>query len=163
LLLRLPLDNGVKVIAAHCASEGYNHDLDIDSKKYIIKSNFELFLRLMDEPKYANLLFADISALTVFKRIGEPLVTMLNRTDLHHRLVFGTDYPVPAIGLIIHTSALARAGYITIEEKKLVYEIFNYNPLLFDFVLKRIIKSPNKNNKFADSVYGWNVNLLGPF
>lgn len=159
LLLRLPLNTGVKVIAAHCASEGFNRD--IEAKEQPWRSNFNLFLRLMDDPKYKDLLFADISAMTVFKRIGEPLITMLNRTDLHSRLVFGTDYPVPAIGLIVHTSALAREGYITVEQKKLVDEIFDFNPLLFDFVLKRIIRSPHTGVKFGDSIFGWNRGLLG--
>lgn len=159
LLLRLALDNGVKVIAAHCASEGTNIDLDDPEQKKV--DNFDLFIRLMDTPKYKGLLFADISSLITFKRCGKPLITILNRTDLHDRLVFGTDYPVPAIGLIVHTKALAQAGYITWEEKPLLDEIFEFNPLLFDFVLKRTAKSPDFGNKFSLDIFGWNANLLG--
>lgn len=35
---------------------------------------------------------ADISSITAYKRVGV-LETLLNRSDLHHRLINGTDYP----------------------------------------------------------------------
>jgi len=57
LLMRRPLDIGVKVIMAHCASLGENPDLDVADKK--MTDNFELFLRMMDEKKYEGLLFGD--------------------------------------------------------------------------------------------------------
>lgn len=160
LLLRAPLDSGVKVIAAHCASEGENIDLD-SSDRAKKESNFRLFLRLMDDPKYNDVLFADISSLILYKRIGEPLTTMLDRTDLHHRLVYGSDYPVPIIGLLVHTRALMYAGYINNQQRALLNEIFDFNPLLFDYITKRIIKSPNTGNTFHPSIFGWNKYLLG--
>jgi predicted TIM-barrel fold metal-dependent hydrolase len=139
LRLRAALNEGVKVIIAHCASLGENADLDNGD---VMKPNFDLFLRLMDEKKYEHLLFADISALTQDNRSGLPLKTMLNRTDLHHRLVNGSDYPLPAINIIIHTKRLVNAGYITRKEAKYLKEIYDYNPLLFDFVLKRTLHGP---------------------
>lgn len=170
LLLRMPLDYGVKVIAAHCASEGENDDFDnplennrlINIKRQFYKkeSNFRLFLRLMDTPKYEKLLFADISSMLLFSRIGDPLTTMLDRTDLHDRLMFGSDYPVPTIGFISRTDKLVQYGYITAEERILLNEIFDYNPLLFDFVGKRIVRSPKSGNKFSENIFGQNINLF---
>jgi hypothetical protein len=109
-LLFSALDKGVVVIAAHCASEGKSADIESDNKP--LTSNFQLFLRLFSkhcfvnysllfvfqklnlnhnfslaaEEKYQKNFFADISAMTAFKRLGEPLTTMLNREDLHSRL-----------------------------------------------------------------------------
>lgn len=99
LLLRRALDHGVKVIVAHCAGLGDNEDLDSPARKRV--PNFDLFVRLMEEKRYEGLLFADISAMTQYNRSGRPLTTMLQREDLHERLVNGSDYPLPAINVLI--------------------------------------------------------------
>src|SRR5688500_7690056 len=67
LLLRRALDHGVKVIVAHCAGLGTNQDLDHPGRK---AHNFELFLRLMEDPRYEGRVFGDISAMTQFNRVG---------------------------------------------------------------------------------------------
>jgi predicted TIM-barrel fold metal-dependent hydrolase len=59
LLLRRPLEHGVKVIVAHCAGLGTNEDLE--SKDKIQTHNFDLFMRLMNEKRYEGLLFGEIS------------------------------------------------------------------------------------------------------
>ena len=156
LLLRKPLDLGVKIIVAHCAGFGENEDLDDPEKKKV--SNFDLFIRLMNEKKYEGLLFGEISAMTLFNRSGSSLTTILKRTDLHHRLVNGSDYPLPAINFIISTKSLMDDGYITKEERQSLNEIYNYNPLLFDFVLKRTIKALGSGEKFPASVFMSNPN-----
>jgi len=150
LLLRRALNNGVRVVAAHCGGMGKMKDLD-DPKAPDVES-LDLFLRIMDEKEYEELLFADISALTSWRRIWTPLFKMLNRTDLHHRLLNGSDYPLPALNLVVSTRALVKAGYITPEQRLLLNEIYDYNPLLFDFVTKRIIRTP-QGNSFPASVF----------
>jgi predicted TIM-barrel fold metal-dependent hydrolase len=151
LLLRRPLEAGVKVIIAHCAGLGDNEDLDDGERKRI--PNFDLFLRLMDEKRYQGLLFADISAMTQFNRIGRPLTTILQRKDLHERLVNGSDYPLPAINVVIRTSSLVKQGYINSEERACLNEIYDYNPLLFDFALKRTIKVPGTQQRLPASIF----------
>ena len=151
LLLRKPLDYGIKVIVAHCAGLGDNEDLDSSDKKRV--PNFDLFMRLMEEKKYEGILFADISAMTQYNRSGRPLNTILKRTDLHHRLVNGSDYPLPAINILIRTKTLVEYGYITKEERIYLNEIYDYNPLLFDFVLKRTLKLPNTNQRLPASIF----------
>jgi predicted TIM-barrel fold metal-dependent hydrolase len=151
LLLRRALDHGVKVIVAHCAGLGFNEDLDDPSR--LKMHNFRLFLRLMDDPKYKDLVFGDISAMTQFNRIGDPLTTILQRENLHHRLVNGSDYPLPAINFLILTKPLVKAGYITKDEQASLREIYKANPLAFDFVLKRCLKAPGTNKGFADSIF----------
>ena len=157
LLLRRALGAGVKVIVAHCAGLGDNEDLDHRERKRV--PNFDLFLRLMDEKRYAGLLFADISAMTQYNRIGRPLTTVLQRQDLHERLVNGSDYPLPAINALIRTSALVKQGYITTEERAHLNEIYDYNPLQFDFVLKRAIRIPGTDQRFPASIFMANAAL----
>lgn len=157
LLLRRPLDHGVKVIVAHCAGLGHNEDLDDSGKKPT--TNFHLFMRLMDERKYEGLVFGEISAMTQFNRCDEPLATILHRRDLHERLVNGSDYPLPAINILIRTRPLVRKGYITAAERKCLNEIYDYNPLLFDFVLKRTIKLPGTTRRLPASIFMTNQML----
>lgn len=151
LLLRKPLEMGVKVIAAHCASLGRNRDLDDPEGGEV--DNFDLFLRLMEEKRYEGLLFGDISALTQHNRLSKPLLTLLEREDLHSRLVNGSDYPLPAVNIVIRTRTLVREGFITAEERILLNEIYDYNPLLFDFLVKRTLRHPVSEKRFPDRVF----------
>jgi predicted TIM-barrel fold metal-dependent hydrolase len=151
LLLRRALDHGVQVIIAHCAGLGDNEDLDDPQRKRL--PNFDLFLRLMNEKRYEGLLFADVSAMTQYNRAGAPLRTILAREDLHERLVNGSDYPLPAINFLIQTGALVKRGYITTEERACLNEIYDYNPLLFDFVLKRRLKLRGSEKRLPASVF----------
>ena len=157
LRLRKPLDMGVRVIVAHAASLGDCEDLDAGRAQ---KANcFDLFLRLMDESKYRGLVFGEISAMLQFNRMPVPLATLLKRQDLHSRLVNGSDYPLPAINALIRTRSFARDGFITAEERQAVNEIYDYNPLLFDFVLKRTIRHPETKQQLAPSVFMANPGL----
>lgn len=156
LLLRRALDHGVKVIVAHCAGLGDNDDLDDRQRKRL--PNFDLFLRLMGEKRYEGLVFADISAMTQYNR-SAALRTILAREDLHERLVNGSDYPLPAINILIRIGALVKQGYISQEERTCLNEIYDYNPLLFDFVLKRTLKLPGASKRLPASVFMRNVEL----
>lgn len=150
LLFRRPLDAGVTVVMAHCASLGRNEDLDHPGED---ASNFELFLRLMDEPRYEGRLYGEISAMTQVNRLPDPLIELLERSDLHHRLVNGSDYPLPAINIVIQTRALVRHGLLTAAEREALNEIYEYNPLVFDYVVKRTIRSPEGGVRFPASVF----------
>lgn len=157
LLLRRPLDHGVKVIVAHCAGLGNNQDLDSLDEKRV--HNFDLFMRLMDEKRYEGLVFGEISAMTQFNRIGKPLTTVLEREDLHERLLNGSDYPLPAINVLVRTRPLVRGGYINADERDSLNEIYDYNPLLFDFVLKRTIKRPGTEKRLPAAIFMTNAAL----
>jgi len=157
LRLRKPLDMGIRVIIAHAASLGTCDDLDRREAK---KADcFDLFLRLMDETKYAGLVFGEISGMLQFNRMPVPFSTLLKRQDLHSRLVNGSDYPLPAINALIRTRSLASDGFITSEERTALNEIYDYNPLLFDFVLKRTMRHPESKQKLAPSVFMENPGL----
>jgi mannonate dehydratase len=151
LRLRKPLDLGVTVVALHFASDGKDRDLD-DPAQPLVPS-FELLLRLMDEPRYQHRLFGEISAITFFNHLGAPLELLLSRPDLHPRLVNGSDYPLPGINLLIMTGRLARLGFISEQERGYLNEIYRYNPLLFDFVVKRTVRHPRTGQQFSPLVF----------
>jgi predicted TIM-barrel fold metal-dependent hydrolase len=150
LLFRRPLDLGVTVVMAHAASLGSNEDLDHPGNDV---SNFELFTRLMDEPRYRGRLYGEISAMTQVNRLPDPLIELLGRTDLHHRLINGSDYPLPAINIVIQTRALVRHGLLTAAEREGLNEIYEYNPLIFDYAVKRTIRHPESGTRFPASVF----------
>jgi len=152
LLLRAPLDRGVRVVALHSATDGNDVDLDHPDRPTI--KSFWLFLRMMDNPKYEGLLFGEISAFHFFHRLGEPVDTLLARSDLHHRIVYGSDYPLAGINVLTQLGGLARKGYLEPDLVDPLREIYSYNPLLFDFVLKRNFRHPKSGRKFTASVFG---------
>jgi len=80
LRLRRALDEGVTVIAAHCASNGRNDG----------QANLERLLALFGQ--YSNL-HADISALTQANRLGH-LTGVLRHVGIHDRLLYGSDMPI---------------------------------------------------------------------
>lgn len=135
LRLRKPLDHGVTVIVAHCASLGLSEDLD-DAQRRVIPS-FDLFLRLMREPRYEGLLYGDLSAVTLRNREPSVAQTVIRATELHDRLIHGSDYPVIAVRPLSSFGTLQRAGLLLEEELAGIAEVCEANPLLGDFVLKR--------------------------
>lgn len=150
LRLRRPLDLGVTVIVAHCASLGRNADLDHAGKT---ATNFDLFLRLMATPKYRGLLYGDLSAMTQVNRLPRPLLEIMNRPDLEGRLFNGSDYPLPGVDLVIWVQKFVQMRMVTSSERKALLEIRQQNPLLFDFVLKRTLKEPKRGRRLPVSAF----------
>jgi mannonate dehydratase len=94
-------------------------------------------MHLMREPAYEDLLFGDLSAITQVNRAPEALKTLLLAEDIHHRLLNGSDYPLTGILPLFSRAQLRRLGLLDAETASVVFEIQNYNPLLFDLILKR--------------------------
>lgn len=159
LRLRRALDHGVKVIVAHCASLGHSEDFDDAAKPQV--ASFDLFVRMLGEEKYKGLLFGDISALTQFNRCGK-LKVLLERQDLHARLIYGSDYPLPAINALVRTGPLESLGLITADQRRALNELDQHNPLLFDLVTKRVVAQQRHGRtlRFADHVFQTRPGLL---
>jgi mannonate dehydratase len=138
LRLRRALDHGVRVVLAHCASDGDDIDTDRGAHGSRVRS-FELFARLMDEPHYATLLHADISALTQLNRAWA-LKAVLQRQDWHARLLNGSDYPLPGVMPLFSASDMAARGLLDPAAVPWLQQIRAHNPLLFDFALKRLLR-----------------------
>ena len=138
LRLRRALDAGVKVVVAHCASLGSMIDLDAEEpgKK---ATAFDLFMRMMRDPRYEGRLFGDISAVTQVNRGVRVVRELLRARDLHPRLINGSDYPVAALRILFSPTRFEMGGLLTRSQRRLCSEIAEINPLLFDFILKRCL------------------------
>lgn len=82
-LLRLPLECGVTVIAAHCGTKSGAFDRDY----------FDDWMAMLGE--FPNL-YGDISALVSLNRC--PHLTDCLRSELEPRVLHGSDFPVPVLG-----------------------------------------------------------------
>jgi predicted TIM-barrel fold metal-dependent hydrolase len=149
LRLRRPLDAGVRVVVAHCASLGVGQDLD-RGRASAPAPNFELFARLMDAPAHAGRVFGDISAVTQANRV-EVLATLLARRDWHPRLLQGSDYPLPGVVPLVSPDLLAERGLLARDAVGPLRAIREHNALLFDFALKRSVASGGA--RFPHSVF----------
>jgi predicted TIM-barrel fold metal-dependent hydrolase len=134
LRLRRALDAGVRVVVAHCASLGSSEDTDRNGSTR--RPNFELFARLMDEPRYRSNLFGDISAITQSNR-SEVIAPLIERRDWQGRLLNGSDYPLPGVVPLINLRALAESKLLDLAALEPLRRLRDTNVLLFDFVLKR--------------------------
>ena len=148
LRLRRALDAGVRVVVAHCASMGEDRDLDHGG---VMVESFALFARMMDEPRYEKHLFADISAMTQLNRAGPALVRALEEERWHPRLLNGSDYPLPGVMPILSVDYLVSLGLLEASAAPVLREIRSHNVLLFDFVVKRNLRSRGK--RFARGVF----------
>jgi mannonate dehydratase len=149
LRLRRAMDHGVRVVIAHCASDGDDQDIDQGENGPRVKS-YTLFVRLMDEPRYKDKLYADISALTQFNRAWA-LTEVLQRDDWHSRLLNGSDYPLPGVMPLFSTTDMMNKGLLDASAVPVLQEIRSHNPLLFDFALKRLLRLGE--HQFPPSVF----------
>ena len=139
LLLRRALEHGVSIIFAHCASLGESVDLDNGPNGPMV-SNLELFYRLMADKNYQGRVYGDVSAITQINRNKADIEAIYTRTEWHANLINGSDYPLPGVLPITSTQSFVDWGYIAQSDADVLVQIRQYNPLLFDFVLKRTIK-----------------------
>ena len=151
LLLRRALEAQVKVIVCHCGTSGTSQDLDDPMLPEV--DNFTLFMRLFDDPIYEGLLFADISGMTLVNQVGNSLKEILARKDLHARLLYGSDYPLPAVDILNQNYALSLLGYLDEEIVNQLDEIQEVNPLLYSFVLMRSLKHPDSGAKISVDLF----------
>jgi uncharacterized protein len=143
LRLRRALDAGVRTVIAHCASMGQDRDLDRGPDGPYVDS-FALFARLMEETKHGKHLYGDISAMTQINRAGPALKRVIEEEAWHARLLNGSDYPLPGLMPVFSVDYLASLGLIQETSTGVLKEIRAHNPLLFDFVLKRHLRSNRK-------------------
>lgn len=150
LLLRRALEHGVRVVVAHCATAGTDRDLDRGPNGPYVES-FALFARLMDDKRYEQRLFGDISAVTQTNRAGSGLAHLLERTEWHARLLNGSDYPLPGVMPLYSMRQLVGLRLVDPALAPALSAIQEHNPLLFDFVLKRHLRFSGK--RFAPGVF----------
>jgi uncharacterized protein len=76
---------------------------------------------------------------------------VIERGEWHHRLLNGSDYPLPGIMPLFSVDYMVERKYITPALAPLLTEIRKHNPLLFDFVLKRNLEVNGK--RLAPAVF----------
>ncbi len=87
--LRQALDMGVTVIIAHCALPYFGA---LDTK---YQDDMDEFFKLFDESRYKRWkLYADLAALA--EPMRNTFVPIIKRRIPHARLIFASDYPLPA-------------------------------------------------------------------
>lgn len=155
LRLRAALERGVRVVIAHAGSLGDVDDLDAPAGRRNRMPCFDAFRRLFAEPQWERSLFADISGLTFINRAGEPLKQMLAASELHHRLVNGSDYPLCALPIVNNSWWLERSSLLDSDDRRLCEKVRLSNPLLYDFVLKRSIRVLDRGlpRRFSPKVF----------
>ena len=144
--LKMPLDMGVKVVMAHVASVGECKEVEVKAGACLQGEEYiDIAIDMMKQKKYKANLFADISAITQYNR-QHNIRKVILETEIHDRLINGSDYPLPAVNIVIRTGKLLNEGYINETEREQLNEIYDYNPLLFDYVLKRTINVVDNDN-----------------
>lgn len=152
LHVRAPLEAGVQVIMAHCASLGSAEDSDARSRRS--RPAFDLFARLMDEPAHGSRLWGDVSAVFQVNRARSVWHTLLERPDWHARLLHGSDHPLPGVGPLVSLHRLAAADVLAAQDIAPLQAIRAHNPLLFDVVLKRRLRGgAGAGLRLADAVF----------
>ena len=137
LHLRRALDAGVRVVVAHCASMGEDRDLDRGANGPYVDS-FSLFARVFE--KHPNC-YGDLSAMTQVNRAGPALARVVENEAWHARLLNGSDYPLPGVMPIFSVDYLVGLKLVDAAAAPVLRDIRAHNPLLFDFVLKRSLRS----------------------
>ena len=135
LKLRRPLERGVRVIVAHCASMGQDIDLDKGANGAEVEC-FRLFERLMTTRQFEGRLFGDISALPQTNRLSY-LEPILKHVEWTGRLLNGSDYPLPGVFPLFSVDAFVEKNWLKAEVGEHLKLVRQGNPLLFDFLLKR--------------------------
>lgn len=130
--LRVALEEGVTVIAAHGCSHGL-----IFSEKYYLP-----FLDLV--ASYDNF-YSDISALSLPNRVGM-LFRLRRHPDLHHRLLFGTDYPLPVFRLACYGRGGLRGSKVLATKNRFDRHHALCSELGIGFGSIESIVQPNKGN-----------------
>ncbi len=149
LRLRRALDHGVRVVVAHCGTMGEDRDID-GGPRGPYRESFSLFARMMDESRYEKKLFADISAIPQTNR-ARYLPQVLARQEWHARLLNGSDYPLPGVMPLFSVDTLAEQGWLKASEASLIKQLRDYNPLMFDFVLKRSLRI--QGARLSDTIF----------
>ena len=152
LFLRVPLERGVRVIAAHCATLGTGADLDAGSADKAREiPNFDLFARLMAEKRFEGRLFGDLSAVTQANRAATLPQLLEKVPQWEGRLLNGSDYPLPGVIPLFSPQRMVSAGLLDESLLPGLRDLRQTNALLFDFVLKRNLR--HRGQRIPDSAF----------
>ncbi|HEY4999326.1 MAG TPA: amidohydrolase family protein, partial [Usitatibacter sp.] len=142
LRMRRPLEAGVTVVAAHCATQGDMRDDESAGAPQV--PAFQLLRRLIDEPGYRGRLYGDISGVISAGRDSAMVRELVLDERWRGRLVNGSDYPLPGATFLTPASRLAELGFIDAGDLGPLTGLQARNPLLFDLAVKRLLRFDGK-------------------
>ncbi|HHS83613.1 MAG TPA: mannonate dehydratase [Gammaproteobacteria bacterium] len=129
-MLNLPLEVGVTVIAAHMGLGRFNHKLlfwrNLSRNPAWFDDDYFRLLEMLEQ--YDNL-YADISAMLIPLR-ARALPHLAKQKQIHHKILFGTDYPVPFM-IRFNTHGLPRCNTLQIAKIKNPFD--RYISLMLEF------------------------------
>ena len=143
LRLRRPLEAGVKVIAAHCATQGEMRDDELAGSPMV--PAFSLLRRLIEEVRYRGLLYGDISGVVSNWREPDMVRELVLEQRWQGRLVNGSDYPLPGSPVLTSTTRMVENGLLSPEDAQQIGHIQGHDPLLYDFALKRLLRADGQS------------------
>jgi hypothetical protein len=82
--------------------------------------------------------------MTQVNRAGPALARVVENEAWHARLLNGSDYPLPGVMPIFSVDYLVSLKLLEASAAPVLREVRTHNPLLFDFVLKRHLRSGNR-------------------
>jgi uncharacterized protein len=140
LHVRALLATGATVVMAHCGSLGKADDEDQRSAPAV--PAFDLFARVMDQSlKDGTRLLGDTSAVFQRNRADSIWRTLIQRSEWHPRLLHGSDHPLPGVMPLFSLPRLIKAGLLAEADAPILQRVREHNPLLFDLLLKRRLRS----------------------
>jgi len=139
LRMRRALEAGVRVVIAHCASMGEDRDLDQGANGPMSTAS-----RSSSASSRNSTTPRRYSAMTQVNRAGPALSRVIEESGWHARLLNGSDYPLPGVMPIFSVDYLVSLQLLSAASAPVLKEIRSHNPLLFDFVLKRALRSNAK-------------------
>lgn len=96
-MLDLPLSAGITVIAAHMGLGNIQHKIRFWKNLSRHPEDFDAdYFRLLEMLKQHENLYGDISAILSPMR-ARALRHLSNQHEVHHKILFGSDYPVPIL------------------------------------------------------------------
>ncbi|MEQ8799467.1 MAG: hypothetical protein RJQ08_00735 [Salinisphaeraceae bacterium] len=148
--LRPALAAGLKVTMVLGGADGRYPDPQAQGRTV---SATELVLRMLREPELEDQLTAVIGGVATRPHSRQALSRLLQAPDLQGRLGYASVYPLPAVAAATNLGGLRDAGYLPDEATASLRELYDLNPLLFDFVLKRQLRLPHTDLGFAPGVF----------
>jgi predicted TIM-barrel fold metal-dependent hydrolase len=146
-LFRPALENysDFRIIFAHVGSEGTS------LVKGKTRENFDLVVELLK--KYPKQAYADISAFSSAPKRVKYIPRLLRDKSIHAQLIYGTDYPLAAVGSLTFwaTKNMWMKKVLTFKQTTMIHEIYRHNPLAAAFVTMR--KVSIEGNKLPPEVF----------
>lgn len=116
----------------------------------------EIFME-MTEKEYGRRVLADIGRVGSAAAIPDLVQASLQRPELANHLVYASHYPMSATQRLLSLDELEDQLFITAEQQQWLREVYDYNPILSDWLLKATLRLPQTQGEDA---IGYDMNIF---